>query len=184
MKRLKHDLKCFKNVLIFYINHHDLEELSRVVEEMERMRKHPQYGVEILEALQDAMGCDAPLKPVINEMCLYHHEKHDGTGYPVGKRLHLIPLAAQICTIADSLDAIVSERPYKSKTSFEYGYQTILQGEGSYFSPYMILCFQHAKADLLYTHESLISRDVAGVGKRDVSKLPERVGMMGSRPGR
>ena len=72
------------------------------------MQGHPEYGHSILTA---TIGL--PSRHVINDACLYHHERWAGAGYPHIMSGENIPMIARIVTIADIIDALVSERSYK-----------------------------------------------------------------------
>jgi putative nucleotidyltransferase with HDIG domain len=73
--------------------------------EREQVRRHPQWGVEIVAAL----GCPWSISEIVRS----HHERYDGSGYPDGLAGEAIPLAAQIVGIADVYDALTSERSYR-----------------------------------------------------------------------
>jgi putative nucleotidyltransferase with HDIG domain len=75
-------------------------------EEYEAMKHHPQAGLEILQ------GCQQVTKLVM-DVCLHHHEKVDGSGYPHGLRGEEISLFARMGAICDVYDAVTSDRPYK-----------------------------------------------------------------------
>jgi HD-GYP domain-containing protein (c-di-GMP phosphodiesterase class II) len=79
-------------------------------------------------------------------IALYHHEKHDGTGYPFGLKGEDIPLEAQIVQLADIFDALRSERTYKKSFSLEKTYEIITNGDGrvekSHFSPEVLKIFE------------------------------------------
>ncbi|ALO44811.1 Hydrolase [Pseudohongiella spirulinae] len=74
--------------------------------EFAEMRKHPERGVEILNQLTD-------IPPEVAEVCLHHHEKYNGTGYPHQLAGELISRMARMGAICDVYDAITSDRPYK-----------------------------------------------------------------------
>lgn len=75
-------------------------------QEFDVVRQHPQLGCELLQA----SGVD---DPVVLDVCLHHHEKTDGTGYPEGLKADGISLFARMGAICDVYDAITSDRPYK-----------------------------------------------------------------------
>lgn len=75
-------------------------------EEMREMRRHPQYGYEILTKTHQ-------LTQECNTIVLQHHERNDGSGYPLGLKGEDIHLYARICSLADVYDALNSERPYR-----------------------------------------------------------------------
>lgn len=74
-------------------------------------------------------------------ICLYHHERYDGHGYPKGLKSDDIPLEAQVVGLADAYDALISERPYKRKINHGEAVRMIVNGECGSFSPKVILSF-------------------------------------------
>ncbi|MGE5341457.1 MAG: HD domain-containing phosphohydrolase [Candidatus Omnitrophota bacterium] len=88
-------------------------------DEWEVMKTHPQVGYKILhriEFLEEA-----------SQIVLHHHEQFDGSGYPAGLKGDDIPLGARIFTVADTLDAMTSERPYRKALSFEIASQELIR---------------------------------------------------------
>jgi HD-GYP domain-containing protein (c-di-GMP phosphodiesterase class II) len=94
------------------------------------MKKHPVYAYEWLSGIKY-------LHPALT-IPYYHHERWDGTGYPVGLKGTDIPLTARIFAIVDVWDALTSNRPYRSAWSPEKTFDYILRGEGSHFDPQLI----------------------------------------------
>jgi len=94
-------------------------------EERKIIKKHPAVGAEIV------MGIDGMEKIV--EGIKYHHEKWNGTGYPEGLRGEEIPLFARIISIADVLDALTTERPYKKAMGKEEAISYLLKRKGEEF---------------------------------------------------
>lgn len=80
-------------------------------EELRTIRSHPEKGVEILQPLKQF----ETLLPAI----LHHHERFDGSGYPKGLTGEAIPLSARIISVADTYDAILSDRPYRLAASHD-----------------------------------------------------------------
>jgi putative two-component system response regulator len=76
-------------------------------EEMAKMRTHTTIGARILSA------GNSPLLKLAEEISLAHHERWDGKGYPLGLKGEAIPLSSRIVAVADVLNALTSERPYK-----------------------------------------------------------------------
>jgi HD-GYP domain-containing protein (c-di-GMP phosphodiesterase class II) len=68
----------------------------------------------------------------------YHHERWDGAGYPTGLRGEAIPLPARILAIADSLDAICMDRPYRPRRPFSVALDIVAQGAGQQFDPALV----------------------------------------------
>ena len=99
-------------------------------EEWRTMRIHPDIGARIVEGipfLQDTL-------PVIR----YHHERWDGTGYPLGLKGTDIPITARIFAVADVFDALTSSRTYRSKSSPGEAIQYLTDQAGSHFDPNIV----------------------------------------------
>ncbi|MDD2269292.1 MAG: HD domain-containing protein [Eubacteriales bacterium] len=110
-------------------------------EEFEEMKKHTQYGYEILSS-----GSSELMKTGAT-IARQHHERYDGNGY-FGIKGEEINEFAQITCIADVFDAITSERKYKKAWSFNDGFNYILNHAGTYFSPVFIESFKKSKDDI------------------------------------
>jgi response regulator RpfG family c-di-GMP phosphodiesterase len=102
-------------------------------EEWERMRQHVQIGFDLLK--------DIPFLADAAEIVLTHHERYDGTGYPGGLKRDEIPLSARIFAVADTLDAITSDRPYRLARSFTAARETIRLCSDSMFDPEVVRVF-------------------------------------------
>ena len=98
-------------------------------EETALMRKHPQFGYELLSGSQNRF---IQLSATI---ALYHQERFDGSGYPEGLRGNAIPVEARIVAVADVFDALISERPYKPAWSLEEAFAYIVDNRGKLFDP-------------------------------------------------
>jgi diguanylate cyclase (GGDEF)-like protein len=72
----------------------------------EAMRRHAEYGAEIIEKFPDLSACAPAIR--------YHHERWDGTGYPSGLKGSNIPLEARIISVAEAFEDMTTKRPYKS----------------------------------------------------------------------
>ncbi|MFQ6037083.1 MAG: HD-GYP domain-containing protein [Candidatus Aminicenantales bacterium] len=102
-----------------------LDEKERAV-----IREHPLLGYEILEEFLFLRKAA--------RVVLYHHETYDGRGYPYGLSSEDIPLEARIFAVADTLDAITSDRPYRKGESFQKAFDEIERGRGSQFDPEVV----------------------------------------------
>jgi putative nucleotidyltransferase with HDIG domain len=102
-------------------------------EEWEIMQKHPEYAYEMLSSIQY-------LKPALPIPYL-HHEKWDGSGYPLGLRGEQIPLEARIFSVIDVWDALLSDRPYRKAWTIERTLEYIQALAGSHFDPSVVDCF-------------------------------------------
>lgn len=107
-------------------------------EEYEIMKEHTVIGERILKSLE--LYQDEPLVKTACEICRWHHERYDGKGYPDGLKGDEIPISAQIVSIADVYDALVSERVYKKAFSHEKAMEMILNGECGTFNPLLVEC--------------------------------------------
>lgn len=105
-------------------------------DEYKEMKKHPEYGIRLLNSFVDSE--DADYLKIAKEVCLYHHERYDGKGYPKGLKETEIPLCARIMSVADVLDALLSKRQYKEAFSFEKTYNILVEEKGKQFDPIVL----------------------------------------------
>ena len=101
---------------------------------------HPRIGQECLQAIGRQLGEDNFLG-LATEICAYHHEKWDGTGYPHRLAGTDIPLSARIVALADVYDALRSRRPYKDPMSHTQARLIIAEGSGTHFDPQVVEAF-------------------------------------------
>lgn len=101
--------------------------------EWAEMRRHPELGYRMLAQVAFLQGA----LPVV----LCHQERWDGTGYPAGLKGADIPLGARIFAVADTLDAITSNRPYRPAADFDTAAREILRCSGSQFDPAVVAAF-------------------------------------------
>jgi putative nucleotidyltransferase with HDIG domain len=113
---------------------HVLHKQGRLTdEEFELMKKHPQTGVEVLEKFpQYRRG---------RELVLAHHERMDGRGYPRGLSGDQIPLGARIIAVADSWDAMTSDRPYRAALDRDVALGELLRGRGTQWDSAVVDAF-------------------------------------------
>ena len=102
-------------------------------EEFSEMRKHPEYGAKIMEPVK-RFGTLLPYM-------YHHHEKFAGEGYPFHLKGDQIPLIARIITVADSFDAITSDRPYRKGRPVSYAIEELKRCSGSQFDPEVVNAF-------------------------------------------
>ena len=115
-------------------------------EEYEEMKKHTIYGCEILENFKQE---ENEFYRYCYDICRYHHERYDGRGYPDGLKGDEIPIWAQVVSIVDVYDALVSRRVYKDSFTIDDAIQMIYNGECGVFSPKLLECFDRAKSELI-----------------------------------
>jgi two-component system response regulator RpfG len=114
--------------------------------EIEVMRQHPKIGHDILQ--------DSPSKYLRlgGEIALAHHERYDGSGYPLGIAGEAIPLSARIVAIADVFDALTSVRPYKAAWSIEEAMQYLSKESGQHFDPVLVTAMLELEPMLAKIH--------------------------------
>src|SRR5258705_12818890 len=111
---------------------HDKAKLTP--EERRAVMTHPQRGAEVLLPL-------SAFYPDLGKGVLAHHERWDGTGYPLGLKGKRIPLTARVVSIADSFDAITHRRRYSHARSFKEAMGAIGEGKGTQFDPELVDLF-------------------------------------------
>lgn len=109
-------------------------------EEFEIMKTHTVIGAKMLEEL--GVYQNEPLVKVAHEICRWHHERYDGKGYPDGLKGDEIPISAQVVSVADVYDALVSDRVYKKAIPHEEALDMILHGACGQFHPILMECLQ------------------------------------------
>ena len=102
-------------------------------EEWVRMKEHPVHGQQILRGIEFLQGAA--------RVVAQHHEKWDGTGYPLGLRTEEIDINARIFAVADAFDAITSDRVYRRGKSYEAAAQELDDWAGRQFDPKVVEAF-------------------------------------------
>ncbi|MFC0187030.1 HD-GYP domain-containing protein [Fictibacillus aquaticus] len=125
-------------------------------EEFEEIKKHTKYGYDLLK--------DSPLDSIFLLSSLLHHERNDGTGYPGGIKGEKIPMLIQILSVADTFDAICSNRVYKGARSVFFAVDELVkEAEKGRLSENIILAFtayllQHEKGRLIQLKDDRTGR--------------------------
>jgi response regulator RpfG family c-di-GMP phosphodiesterase len=109
-------------------------------EERKLMQRHSQIGYDLVK--------DIPFIADATDVVLMHHERFDGTGYPQALKGEQIPMSARIFAIADTLDAITSERPYQRASSFESAREVIRRLSGTAFDAQVVNVFLSIREDV------------------------------------
>lgn len=119
-------------------------------DEWSKMKDHTVIGAKLLE------GHGSDLVTMARSIALSHHEKWDGSGYPLSLKGEDIPLVSRIAAIADVFDALTSARPYKEPYPIGKALEIIKDGRGSHFDPVLIDLFMGNLDDFLEIKESLL----------------------------
>ena len=128
-------------------------------EEFERIKEHVNIGINIIDHMIEMTGEHIFLKQA-KQFVQYHHEKWDGSGYPVGLKGLDIPLEGRLLAIIDVYDALISKRPYKEPFTHEKAVEIINTDSGTHFDPDLVNIF------------NMIEKDIKKISSMDVSSIP------------
>lgn len=110
-------------------------------EEYDIIKQHPVVGRRIIESIN--------LSPVVNDAVLYHHRRYDGTGYPPeGPAAGELPLSAAILAVADTYDAIITDRPYRAGRTKAQAREILEEVTGTQLDPKVVKAFLHIEPRL------------------------------------
>jgi diguanylate cyclase (GGDEF)-like protein len=102
-------------------------------DEWQALKQHPRGGVEIIKHVDSLRD--------ISPLILYHHERYDGRGYPDNLQGEEIPYLARVLTVADSFDAMTSNRPYSKRKTYEEAIEELKKCSGTQFDPEIASAF-------------------------------------------
>lgn len=111
--------------------------------EREMLRQHVLYGAQILDVV------DSPLLVMAKRIALTHHERWDGSGYPLGLSGEDIPIEGRIVAVADVFDALSSRRPYKPPYPIQKCFGMLEDGRGTHFDPRVLDAFLARREDVV-----------------------------------
>jgi HD-GYP domain-containing protein (c-di-GMP phosphodiesterase class II) len=131
-------------------------------DERKLMQQHAQVGFDLVK--------DIPFLAEAAEIILTHHERYDGGGYPRGLTREEILPSARIFAVADTFDAITSNRPYRRASSFESARETIRHCSGSQFDPQVVDAFLRIPEETWLTI-ARNHRQVAAISSQDHGNL-------------
>ncbi|WP_294765301.1 HD domain-containing phosphohydrolase [uncultured Rhodoferax sp.] len=120
-------------------------------EEFEIMKTHTTLGRDAIAHAEETLGVDVDFFAYAKEIAYSHHEKWDGTGYPLGLAGEQIPVSARLMAVADVYDALISRRVYKPTMPHAEAVRIIAQTRGRHFDPDMVDAF----LDLQDTFEAI-----------------------------
>lgn len=126
-------------------------------EEFDKMKIHPLVGAEILERVRFPY----PVVPIVRA----HHEKYDGSGYPMGLRGNQIPLGARILAAVDFLDALASDRQYRRALSLHEAMARLVEQSGKSFDPQVVRVLERKYVEM----EQLVHQRTDNLGKQRLS---------------
>ena len=107
--------------------------------EWEIMRRHARIGYELVKSISFLSGAA--------EIVLTHHERFDGSGYPQKMKGDEIPFGARIFAVADTLDAMTSDRPYRAALPLQAARDVIERGSGTLFDPLVAAAFLRVSSE-------------------------------------
>lgn len=157
--------KVFISDAITYSSLHDIGKISIVHEVLNfagkydayhrrTMNYHPKLGKQFFELLSNIFP--EITSEVASNIILYHHEKFDGSGYPIGLIGDEIPLEARIVAIADVYDALRSKRKYKEAYSHRKSFDILVNDSGIHFDPTIIEVLKLYEQELNCLYDDLI----------------------------
>lgn len=154
-------------------------------EEFEVIKTHTVIGAQMLGNLPAYEN--EPLLKTAQNICRWHHERYDGCGYPDGLKGDEIPITVQIVSLADTYDALISNRCYKESYSHETAVKMILDGQCGTFNPLLMDCLRDiaptledelsatpvlaTRPDLRHLSQDIMYRDDTNPSKRSLRLL-------------
>ncbi|MFZ5443214.1 MAG: HD domain-containing phosphohydrolase [Myxococcota bacterium] len=134
-------------------------------EEWVEMRKHPDIGYSMIAPI--------PFLSIPSQIVLSHQERFDGRGYPRGLTREEIHIGARIFAVADTLDAMTSDRPYRKGTTFGNAIEEIHRCAGSQFDPEVVKAFLDiGEAGLIKIKEDMVARKKAALAAKANGETP------------
>jgi putative two-component system response regulator len=109
-------------------------------QEFEDMKEHASHGSDIIKKIETKTKDNMFLEHA-RLLAGSHHEKWDGSGYPLGSRGFDIPLQGRLMAIVDVYDALINDRPYKKAMPHSEAVEIIREGKGSHFDPFLCEIF-------------------------------------------
>lgn len=109
-------------------------------DEFEEMKKHIYFGNNAILSTEKNLGQNTFLS-LAREIAFGHHEKWDGSGYPLGLKEDAIPISARLMAVADVYDALISKRVYKPPYPHETAKKIMVAGKGIHFDPDVLDAF-------------------------------------------
>jgi putative nucleotidyltransferase with HDIG domain len=114
------------------------------------MRRHPEIGALMIE--------DVEYLTEARRILLHHHERWDGSGYPLGLRAGRIPVGARIFAVADAVDAMTQDRPYRRRLSLDQAREEVVRNRGTQFDPEAVDAFMGVPEEQLLAISAIRAR--------------------------
>ncbi len=113
--------------------------LDLTTEEVDEIRKHPQRGTAILRPLE--------FVELVSQIMLFHHERMDGKGYPMGLKEDQIPIGSRILAVLDAYVSMISKRPFRRQLAVEESIDELVSNAGAQFDPAVVNSFVEVLMD-------------------------------------
>lgn len=139
-------------------------------EEFEVVKRHSAEGAEILERLP--LHRNEPLIKIGHQICRWHHERYDGCGYPDGLKGDEIPIAVQAVSLAETYDALCSQRVYRPAYSPQKAVEMIQSGACGAFNPILLECLAEISGGI---ERELQLRSTGKSAQMEMQKLAEEM---------
>jgi K+-sensing histidine kinase KdpD len=123
-------------------------------EEKQTIRRHPQRGAELIRPLE--------FVELVSNIILYHHERVDGAGYPMGLKGEDIPVGARVLAVIDAFQSMTVGRPYKERSTVEQAVNELVDCAGQQFDPEVVDAF----LTVLKEEGKLTAQQVRDLGRR------------------
>lgn len=125
---------CFRDIGKIFIRDEILLKPDLLTkEEFEAIKTHTNLSNKFFEKIPKNL--DTPLLKLITDICYFHHENYDGSGYPFGLESTSIPFCARVAAIFDCYEAIITEKPYRKAHTHKYAIDFINENKGTKFDP-------------------------------------------------
>jgi HD-GYP domain-containing protein (c-di-GMP phosphodiesterase class II) len=143
-------------------------------DERKIIERHPMAGYEML--------ADIPYLHEEIKIVLSHQEKWDGTGYPFGLKGEAIPLGARLFAIADTFDALTSDRPYRKSRPYEVARQIMIEESGKQFDPMAVEAFLAVPKEEWEQIRAMVIEEVRRRREQHAERIQRRRGTTGMLP--
>lgn len=137
--------------------------LALTPEEIDEIRKHPQQGAAIIRPLE--------FVELVSQNILFHHERMDGKGYPMGLMGEQIPIGSRILAVLDAYVSMISDRPFRERLSVNEAVDELVRHTGSQFDPRVVSAFIEVmvdEGDVEVEDFTRISDGLRSVGKHHI----------------